>query len=256
MKKHLILFTLIVIFTSSIVSAQVKPAESKKTDEARTSAGNVKLPTAKEIFDKYIESAGGRPAIEKIKSRKITGTVELPAMGLKGTFEIISKSPDQSAVIINLNGFGEITEAFDGKEAWSRNPLEGQRVKTGKELEETKKSTGFYAFDLHLEKNYPKAIVTGLEKMGGADVYVVKADEDTTVYFDKQSGLLVQMNRVVTSPQGKVNSITKFEDFRVVDGYKMAFKMTQSALGADFVFNTAEVRQNIEITDDRFSKAK
>ncbi len=92
--------------------------------------------------------------------------------------------------------------------------------------------------------------------MGGADVYIVKADADTTVFFDKQSGLMIQMNRVVTSPQGRISSITKFEDFRVVDGYKMAFKMTQSAMGADFVFNTAEVKQNIEITDDRFSKPK
>jgi zinc protease len=255
MKKQLILFTLIVIF-ASIVSAQVKPSETKKPDESRASAGNVKLPTAKEIFDKYVESAGGRSVIEKIKSRKITGTVELPAMGLKGAFELISKSPDKSAVIINLNGFGEITEAFDGKQAWSSNPLEGQRVKTGNELEETRKTSGFHSFDLHLEKTYPKAVVTSLEKMGGADVYVVKADADTTIYFDKQSGLIIQMNRVVTSPQGRINSITKFEDFRVVDGYKMAFKMTQSAVGADFVFNTAEVRHNIEIADNRFSKSK
>ncbi len=142
MKKNLILFTLTVIF-ASIVSAQVKPTETKKTDESRASAGNVKLPTAKEIFDKYLESVGGRPAIEKIKTRKMTGSVELPAMGLKGTFEIISKAPDKSAVIINLNGFGEITEAFDGNEAWSSNPLEGQRVKTGKELEDTKKLPAF-----------------------------------------------------------------------------------------------------------------
>ena len=255
MKKHLILFTLIVILAST-VSAQVKPTETKKTDESRDSAVNVKLPTAKEIFDKYIESVGGRSAIEKIKSRKMTGTVELPAMGLKGTFEMISKAPDKSAIIVNLNGFGEITEAFDGNQAWSRNPLEGQRVKAGKELEETKKTSGFYSFDLNLEKNYPKAVVTSLEKIGGTDAYVVKADEDTTFYFDKQSGMMIQTNRVVTSPQGKISSITKFEDFRVVDGYKMAFKMTQSATGADFVFNTTEVKQNIEIADDRFSKPK
>ena len=67
---------------------------------------------------------------------------------------------------------------------------------------------------------------------------------------------MIQINRFVTSPQGKISSITKFDDFRVVDGYKMAFKMTQSAMGADFVFNSAEVKQNIEIPDERFSKPK
>lgn len=255
MKKHLILFALMTIF-ASVVSAQETPSKTNGAGATRASAETAKMPTAKEIFDKYIEAAGGRAAIEKIKSRRATGTVELPAMGLRGAFELISKAPDKSAVIINLDGLGEIVEAYDGKEAWSRNPLEGQRLKAGKELENTKKNSGFYAFDLHLEKNYPKAVVTSLEKRGDADVYVVKADEDTTLYFDKQTGLLVQMNQVVASPQGRINSVTKFEDFRVVDGYKMAFKMKQSAMGADFVFNTSEVKQNIEIADGRFSKPK
>lgn len=255
MKKHLFLLMLITMFASA-VTAQEMPSKTKAAGESRASAEKAKLPTAKETFDKYIEAAGGRATIEKIKSRKMTGTVELPAMGVKGVFEIISKTPDKSAVIINLDGLGEITEAFDGSQAWSQNPLEGQRVKIGKELDDTKKTSGFYAFDLNLEKNYPKAVVTKLEKIGGAEAYVVKADEDTTIYFDKQSGLLVQVNRFITSPQGRINSVTKFEDFRAVDGYKMAFKMTQSAMGADFIFNLSEVKQNIEIADGRFSKPK
>lgn len=254
MKKHAILFALILIFASAAF-AQDKIKKPVKTETPKPAAEKVKLPTAKEIFDNYIKSSGGRAAIEKVKSRSMIGTVELPAMGLKGNFEIISKSPNKSLANVNLSGFGEIIEAFDGNEAWSKNPLQGQRVKTGAELDEVKKSSDFY-YDLNLDKIYPKAIVTGVEKQGTAEVYVVKADDDATFYFDKQTGLMTRIDRTVTSPQGKVSSVTTFEDYRDAGGVKQAYKFTQSAVGADFVFTVSEIKQNVEIADERFSKPK
>ena len=253
MKKQIILLTLILIFTS-IVSAQeteVKPVKAEMPKAAK----KIKLPTAKKLFEQHIKATGGKKAAEKIKNRQTTGTVEMPAMGLKGTFETLSKAPNKTLVTMNLSGFGEITEAFDGSEAWSKNPLQGLRVKTGKELEDVKESADFY-YDLNLGKTYPKAAVIELKNIDGAEAYVVKADDDTTFYFDKQSGLMTRVDRVVTSPEGKINSVTKFEDFRVVDGVNQTFRVRQSALGAEFVFNVSEVKQNVEIADERFSKPK
>ncbi len=156
---------------------------------------------------------------------------------------------------MNLSGFGEIIEGFDGNEAWSKDPLQGQRVKTGAELAEVKQSSDFY-YDFNLFKLYPKATVTGIEKLDGAEVYVVKGDADTTFYFDKQSGQMIRTDRMITSPQGKIDSTTKFEDFREVDGVKQAFVLRQSALGTEFVFKVLEIKQNVEISDEKFAKPK
>lgn len=253
MKKQIILFTLILIF-ASIAAAQEKETKAEKTEKPKAEKKE-KLPSVKEIFKKHVKASGGRKAAEKIKSRITTGTVELPAMGLKGTFEMLSKSPNKSLITMNLSGLGEITEAFDGSEAWANNPLSGLRVKSGKELEEVKEATDFY-YDIKLRKIYPKAAVTEIKNLDGADVFVIKADEDTTLYFDKQSGLLTRVDQIVTSPEGKINSVTKFEDFRVVDGIRQTFRFRQSALGAEFVFNVSEIKQNVEIADERFSKPK
>jgi hypothetical protein len=255
MKKLLILPTLILFF-ASFVPAQEKTAAPEKTEAPKPAAEEkVKLPAAGEIFSRHIEAAGGRAAFEKIKSRRTHGTVDLPAMGFKGTFEMLAKYPDKSFVSITLDGFGEINESFDGTEAWARNPLQGVRVKTGRELEQVKKTVDFY-YDLNLEKNYPAAKVTGIEKIDGAETYVVKADEDTTLYFDKKSGLMTRMDMIVSSPEGRINSVTRFEDFRVIDGVKQAFTFRQSAIGAEFILKVLEIKHNVDIPDERFSKPK
>lgn len=254
MKKYAILFTLILTFASSTF-AQDKPAKTEKTETPKAAPEKVKLPTAKEVFDNNVKATGERSAIEKVKSRLIKGTVELSGMGLKGTFEMASKAPDKSAININLVGFGELIEAFDGKEAWAKDPLQGLRVKTGKELEDVKEALSI-EYDYDLAKVYPKAVVTGIEKVGNAEAYVVKATDDATFYFDKQTGLMLRSDRTLTSPQGKINSITAFEDYRVVDGVKQPFVFRQNSAGMELVFNASEIKQNVEIANERFSKPK
>lgn len=254
MKKYTILFTLILAF-ASITFAQDKTAKPEKAETPKTATEKVKLPTAKEVFENNVKATGERAALEKVKSRSIKGNVELPAMGLKGTFEMISKFPDKSAAFINLSGFGELVEAYDGKEAWAKDPLQGLRVKTGKELEDVKEALSL-EYDYDLAKIYPKAVVTGVEKVGNAEVYVVKATDDATYYFDKQTGLLLRSDRNLTSPQGKIKSVTMFEDFRIVDGIKQPFVFRQNTVGMELVLSASEIKHNVEIADERFSKPK
>lgn len=252
MKKYLSLLTLIFVFTS-ISAAQEKSAE--KTETPKTSTKKIKLPTAKKVFEDYIKASGGKKVIEKVKSRSTIGTVELTAMGLKGNFEIHSKAPNKAIMTMNLTGFGEITEAFDGTEAWAKNPMQGLRVKTGAELEEVKKTSDI-GYEFNLDKTYPKAVVTGIETQDGAEIYVVKGDDETTLYFDKTTSLMTRIDRTITAPEGKINSITKFEDYRAVDGTKQSYRFRQSALGAEFVFTVTDFKQNVEIADEKFSKPK
>src|SRR4028118_1096804 len=91
------LFTLILVL-AGIVSAQ----------EIKQASAATNLPTAAEIFDKYIQATGGKEAHEKIKNRVVKGTAELPAMSLNGTFETANVAPNKSLVILNLSGFGEV----------------------------------------------------------------------------------------------------------------------------------------------------
>src|SRR5215207_5279386 len=110
-------------------------------------------PTAQEPFRKHVEAMGGRATAEKIKSRVTKGTVEVKPAGITGTFETYSKAANKNLAILNLTGFGEILDGFDGTEAWTKNPVQGLRSKDGEELEQTKLTGDFY-YEFNFEKIY------------------------------------------------------------------------------------------------------
>ena len=115
-------------------------------------------------------------------------------MGIKGAGETYLAAPDKSYSKVNLAGIGEMIESYDGTTAWSVNPIQGSRDKTGTELEETKISSNFYR-DINLDKLYPKMEVKGIEKVGDNDAYIVMAtpkDSTETFYFDTKTGLLLR----------------------------------------------------------------
>lgn len=211
-------------------------------------------PSAKEVFRKYAEAVGGKSA-EKITSRVVKGTVEIKSAGITGTFEIFSKTPDKSLLSMNLTGLGAILDGYDGKESWASDPLQGMRTKEGEELAQTKATADFY-YDINFEKHYPNAAVTGTEKVGETDAYVVKADDVTTLYFDKQTGFMVRSDRITTSPQGKIPVQVFQTDFRDVDGIKQAFSIRQVAAGMELTFKVEEIKQNVAIDDAKFAKPK
>src|SRR5262249_32605519 len=91
------------------------------------------LPKAETILDHYIEVTGGKAAYSKRKTEVATGTVEMPAQGLKGTMTRYSADPDKSYSIIELDGIGKIEQgAFNGT-IWEKNAMLGPRIKSGEE---------------------------------------------------------------------------------------------------------------------------
>ena len=116
------------------------------------------------------------------------------ADGDPGHIRADPSAPDRSFTKLTLAGIGDILDGYDGKTAWSINPIQGSREKTGTELLQTKLTNNFYR-DINLDKLYPKMEVKGIEKVGGKDAYVVSATPEglpaSTMYFDVDSGLLV-----------------------------------------------------------------
>jgi len=231
----------------------VKP----KTIGAKPSA--VKMPTVKKILAKYVQAIGGRKANGKIKNRMVKGSAEIPAAGIKGTFEYYTAAPDKSLSKIMLAGIGEIIEGFDGTTAWSINPIQGNRDKQGEELAQTKITYNFYR-ELNLDKLYPKMELKGMEKLGDKDVYVIVATPENlppeTFYFDAKSGLLLRQDIIVISPEGKLPTKTFFEDIREVDGVKIPFKIRSVLPQFEIIATTTEVKNNIAIQDNKFTKPK
>jgi hypothetical protein len=150
--KSVIFFTFVFSISVNVFGQKAEPAKpaNGKPETAKT-AQTAKLPTVKEVLDKYVAALGGRAANERIKTRTMKGTFELAPMGIKGALESFSAAPDKVYSKTNLQGIGEIVEAFDGKTAWGVNPMQGSRDKSGEELLQTKLAGNFYR-EVNLDK--------------------------------------------------------------------------------------------------------
>ncbi len=219
----------------------------------------VKLPNVETIIKKYVEAVGGKKAIEKQSSRLIKGTLEMAPMGLKGTVEISTAAPNKSYTKSNIAGIGELIEGFDGKTGWSNNPIQGSREKKGDELLQTQLLNDFFR-DLHFEKLYPQMEVKGVEKLGETVVYVVIATPaglaPEIFYFDKQTGLLLRQDSTYVSPEGTFNLQTTYEDYREVDGIKIAFKVKAKNPQFEIITTITEVKHGFKFDETIFSQPK
>ncbi len=257
MNRSIGLLVLLAFFVAA--SSAQKPSSSPTPAAKPSPAPTVKLPSAKEIVDKYVNAIGGREALLKHKSRVESGTMELSPMGVKGTFETFSRSDDRVFSKISLEGIGEILEGFDGTSAWSSNPVQGSRVKAGQELEQTKRLSDF-ARDANLDKAFTSLTVKGIEKVGDRDAYVVigKTDglPDETLYFDVENGLILRRDSVLITPEGQQAISTFFGDYREIGGIKTPYTSRAKTPAFEITSATLEIKFDVAIEDSKFARPK
>jgi len=245
------------LFAAPTVSAfaQEKP-QPAKAPEAAAKTTTVE-PTVDQILDKYVQSLGGRQALEKITSRVTKGTFEVSTMGLKGEIEIYAKAPNKSLRIQNLSGVGQILDGYDGKIGWSQNPMTGLREKSGEELAAIARASDIHA-SLKTRELYSKLESKGKEKVGNRETYVILATPATgapvKMYFDTQTGLLLRELRYGNSPIGRVPTLIEYGDYRDVDGIKFPFRITYAWLDGRDSIMLDEINTNIPVDDAKFGR--
>jgi hypothetical protein len=120
-----------------------------------------------------------------------------------------------------------------------------------------KRGADFYQ-ELNYKKNYAKMEVKGKEKVGSYDTYVIEATPTEggpeKLYFDVNTGLLVRQDGEFDGPQGKTQVETYVDDYKVVDGVKVAHTMKQVNPQMTWVIKLTEVKNNIEIDGAKFGK--
>jgi zinc protease len=250
--------------------APLAPAQSAAPRDAQESqtAGTPSAPPATSaapvlpqkvdpILESYARAIGGRQAWEKFTSQVLMGTIEVPSMGLTGTILIHEKAPNKfmSAVIVNGAVF---RQGFDGTQGWTDDPKNGLRDQTGAELAESKRGADFlHAF--RMGRAYAKIEVTGAEKIGDRDTWIVEATapeggEPTKMYFDTQTGLMLRVISQNHDADGVSQLQEDFEDYRVVDSVRIPFVWRQTNGDTTYTLKFSEVHHNVELPDSEFAK--
>jgi hypothetical protein len=237
-------------------------------------------PPADEIINKYIQAIGGAERLASLKSYVAKGTsVGFGGFGGGGQVQIFAKYPDQRATIIefpNAAGRGQSVRIYNGHEGWIETPLTvlGQYQLTGGELEGARLDAqlSFPGQIKQVLSNLRVSLPTTISDLPGPSsqtseepsrgsgedrlVNVVQGSGPqgllATLYFDRESGLLVRLVRSAKTPIGRVPTQVDFGDYRDVGGIKMPFRVMFAWLDGRDVIQLRQIQMNVPIDPARF----
>ena len=222
-------------------------------------------PTADQILDKYLAALGGIERLAKVTSYVATATSEgFRGFGGGGTVQIFAKAPDQRATFIKFDasiGRQDAIRTFDGKTGWVSAPLSvvPQYALGGSELDGARIDAQL-AFPAQIRKVLTQIRVGPPDFIDGREVDVIQGHGSrslvVTLYFEKQSGLLVRMVRFGSSPIGRAPTQVDFGDYREVPGtgVKMPYRWTFGWLNGRDTFELKEVQINAPIDPGVFNR--
>jgi len=240
------------------------------------------MPSADQILDKYIQAVGGAQKLAGISSFVGTGTsLGFGGFGGGGEVQIFAKAPDQRALHIVLKDNpdrGDSIRTFNGRAGWLRTPptVLGEYQLSGGDLDGSRLDAQL-AFPGQIKRaltNWRVSSPVTIDDIPGPssqtsehpnavvgqnrEVQVLQGNGPggliATLYFDKQSGLLVRELRYGKSPIGRVPTQIDFGDYRDVGGIKIPFRWTFAWLGGRDSIELKEVQLNVPIDETKFGR--
>ena len=230
-------------------------------------AGAASAQTADEVVQRHLAALGGRAAIEKVTSRKATGTVTISTQAgpLSGPVEIYSKAPNKTRVFMRLDlsalgasGDMTVNQVFDGRVGYSLNSMQGETEIVGRQLENMRNNV-FPTFLLNYKQGPYTLEVLPREQVNGRSAIVVRATPKTgpvsRIFFDAETYLIVRAVTTLDSPMGgELEQTSEPSDYRIVDGVKIAFQIVNSNAVQTVTIKLDKVEHNIAIDDAMFVK--
>jgi CubicO group peptidase (beta-lactamase class C family) len=218
--------------------------------------------TADEIIAKAIEAVGGEAALRKHKSWRARVELDFQHQGVQGEGVIYAKAPNAAAQEVNVTALGKKLGAFhdffDGTQGGEEATFATFEPKTGKELEDTRIASYFYA-PLDWKRLFKTAEVKRLLKVEGEDAYVVvftpERGNAVTNYYSTKTFLLLRQDTTETSGPISIPVTEKFSDYRPVDGVMIAFtRVSNTVTMGDTVLKVREVKFDVPVPEDVFRR--
>jgi photosynthetic reaction center cytochrome c subunit len=228
-------------------------AAPEAAGEKKPAAAPGALPTADQLFDKYLAAVGGADAVQKITSRVEKGTLT----GFGGQhfpIDVYSKAPDQRVSVMHLP-VGESVTGFDGHSGWLSVPGRPPHIMNADEISGARLDADLH-FPVDGKTLASKWKVSPGEKIDGHDTTLVVGQTEgqppLKLYFDSQSGLLLRLVRYNETPLGRLPTQVDYSDYRDADGVKLAYRWSLARPGNRFSIQVDELHQNVPVDDTKF----
>jgi photosynthetic reaction center cytochrome c subunit len=239
-------------------------------------------PSPESILDRYIEAAGGAQRLAALTSFVGKGTsVSFGGFGGGGDAELVAQAPDKRSTIIVFKketGRGDQVRTYDGRTGWLRTPLNvlGEFQLTGTDLDGARVDAqlsfpGQIRQILTNLRSGPPTTIADLpapasqsalqQGVPTEQTHVVDVVQGTgprgllvTLYFDRQSGLLLRELRYGSSPIGRIPTQIDFADYRDVNGIKLPFRITFAWLDGRDSIVLSQIATNVPVDAAKFGR--
>tara|TARA_Y100001968_G_C18846792_1_gene476169 strand:- start:134 stop:562 length:429 start_codon:yes stop_codon:yes gene_type:complete len=142
-----------------------------------------------------------------------------------------------------------MTEKFNGEDGYTM--FAGQKIPYEIEQKNEKKLKMGLFEEVYLNDSSAKII--SLSPVDGKDIYKVQVKENSFRFYEADSGLLIMTEETTTAMGNEIKTITKFSDYKEVDGVKFAFKREIITGPQTIVIEADQVIVNEEIPDEFFN---
>jgi hypothetical protein len=220
---------------------------------------------AKAILDKAIKATGGEEKLAKVAAFtwKSKGTININGEEAEFNNQVTAKGLDHFRREFGNDQFSGVT-VLAGEKAW-RKIGDNSTELEGDGLAQEKRRVYLQVIPTTLvplkDKGF-KYEAGGEEKVGDKPAVILKATgpdgKDFTLFFDKESGLLVKTSGVVMGFQGQENNLeTTFSDYKDFDGIKKATKIEIKRDGEPFQkLDVTEFKVLDKVDADAFTEPK
>ncbi|CAN5127733.1 hypothetical protein BH23BAC2_BH23BAC2_04770 [soil metagenome] len=199
--------------------------------------------TPKTIFDKYIQAIGGKSVVEGVKSVHMLADAQF--QGQKLNLETKTTNTNKFSQIVSMGGMVISKQIFDGQKGSAT--MQGQRMELNEEQLVAMKAESDPFPELRLQN----AKLIGIEQVGGRDAYAVGVSDETTLYYDVETGLKVQSVKTVSQGGQTMSVPTGFSNYQEVKGVKFPFTITQAfgPQSIEFIVNTIKINEGVADAD-------
>jgi photosynthetic reaction center cytochrome c subunit len=217
------------------------------------------VPTADQIFDKYVQAVGGASRLASLTSYAGKGTsIGFGEVGSGDPAELYAKAPNQLATVVHQRE-GDLARTFDGTNGYFMLPLTVVEVYpwTGGALEGVKLEAEM-AFPGRIKDLLGNWRVSYPITLDSREVYVVQGTGPEglvgTFYFDKETGLLSRMIRYYTSSVGRVPTQIDYSDYRPVAGVMLPFKWSYGWVSGREEYTWTDIQPNVSVDAAKFAR--
>jgi len=212
-----------------------------------------------QILDRFIEAAGGKEAIDAVKSYRMKGHFEMPALDLRGNMEVWAKDPQKSLTVIEFPGVGPLRKGYDGETHWAQTPFGSVTMTGPQEMSELENDAEVYNAS-RIRNLYDRMKLERKARLSGRDVYIVEGQPTKgpaeKLFFDVENGLLLRWDMARRQVDRRVFVKVYLNDYRDIDGVKIPFNVRMAFELFDFSVIVDEMQHNVEIDDAIFRRPR